>query len=123
MVHGSSLTVMAIRNKNRNTPNRGRIQAQGDKVEKSRSWAEVYVPTKQKGHGFIDNLKGQLKPAELAVRLDCIRKAKKWVDSAPKNGYTAVTPIKTSFPPCPPIKDIRVDGEIYSGSAFKDDGQ
>lgn len=114
---------MAIRNKNRNTPNRGRIQAQGGKVEKSRSWAELDVPTKSKGHGFIDDLKEQLTPSELTARLDCIRKAKKWVDAAPKNGYTVVTPIKTSFPPCPPIKDIRVDGEIHSGSAFKDDKQ
>ena len=83
----------------------------------------MYVPTKQIGYGFIDELKGQLTPSELSIRLGCFKKAKKWVDEAPKNGYTAVTPIITSFPPYPPIKDIRVDGEIHSGSAFKDDGQ
>ena len=103
--------------------NRGRIQAQGNKVEKSRSWAELDVPSKSNGHGFIDDLKGQLTPSELTVRFDCFEKAKKWVNDAPKNGYVVVTPIKTSFQPYPPIKDIRVDGEIHSGSAFKDDNQ
>lgn len=112
---------MMIRNQHRDIQNRGRFQAQGDGLEKSRSWAEIYVPTKLNGHGFIDELKGQLTHTELAARLDCFAKATKWVDDAPKNGYNVVTIIKTSFPPYPPIKDIRVDGEIYRGSAFKDE--
>lgn len=106
--------------RNRTVLNRGRFQAQGDGLEKSRPWADADVPTKQEGHTFITELKGQLSPAELAIRKNCFQKAKQWVDEAPQKGYVVVTPIKTSFQPYPPIKDIRVDGELYSGSAFKD---
>lgn len=69
----------------------------------------------------MDGLKGQLTPAELQMRASCFVKALKWVNDAPENGYVVVTPIKTSFQPYPPIKDVRVDGELYSGASFKDD--
>ena len=100
--------------------NRGRVQAQGAGVEKSCSWAEAEVPTKEDGHGYLDNLKGQLTPAEQLVRESCFEKALKWVNDAPAKGYVVVTPIKTSFQPYPPIKDTRVDGELHSGASFKD---
>ena len=104
----------------RNDLNRGRLQAQGAGVEKSCSWAEPQVPTKRDGGDYLDNLKGQLTPAELRVREICFDKALKWVNDAPTNGYVVVNQIKTSFQPYPPIKDIRVDGELHSGAAFKD---
>ena len=106
--------------RNRAVLNRGRIQAQGAGLEKSRAWAESEVPTKQNGRTYIAELKNQLLPAELAVRENCFTKAEKWVNDAPQNGYVVVTPIITSFQPYPPIKDIRVDGELRSGAAFKD---
>ena len=99
---------------------RGRLQAQGDGLEKSRPWAEANVPTKQNGHTFVGELKGQLTPAELTIRENCFEKAEQWVDEAPQTGYVVVTPIKTSFQPYPPVRDVRVDGELYSGAAFKD---
>lgn len=100
--------------------NRGRFQAQGDRLEKSTPWAQEDIPTKLDGYSFLDDLKGQLTPSELSVRVSCFEKAKNWVNEAPRQGYVVVTPIKTSFQPYPPIKDIRVDGELYSGTAFKD---
>ena len=42
------------------------------------------------------------------------------VEEAPAKGYVVSRVIKTSFPLMPPKKGIRVDGEIYSGAAFKD---
>lgn len=48
------------------------------------------------------------------------KKAEKWVNNAPVGGYVVVCPIKTSFTPCPPMKDVRVDGELFSGVSFKD---
>lgn len=106
--------------RNKTVFNRGRLQAQGDGLEKSRSWADENVPTKQNGHTFITELKGLLTPTELAIRENCFVKAEQWVDDAPHTGYIVVTPIKTSFQPYPPVKDVRVDGELYSGAAFKD---
>lgn len=111
---------MPRRNHNQNTLNRGRFQAQGGGLEESRPWAEIAIPTKQIGHSYIDELKGHLQPSDLELRLSCFDRANKWVDAAPSAGYVAVTPIKTSFPLLPPKKGIRVDGEIYSGVAFKD---
>ena len=106
--------------RNKAVLNRGRFQAQGAGLEKSRAWAEAEVPTKQNGRTYITELKNQLSPGELAVRENCFEKAEKWVNEAPHDGYVVVTPIITSFQPYPPIKDIRVDGELRSGTAFKD---
>lgn len=106
--------------RNRNELNRGRVQAQGAGVEKSCSWADVRVPSKEDGIDYLDRLKAQLTPAELYVRSTCFTKAEKWVNDAPVSGYVVETPIKTSFQPYPPMRDIRVDGELYSGAAFKD---
>ena len=103
-----------------NNMNRGRFQAQGDKLEKSRPWAIEEPPTKVDGHVFIAELKNKLTNAELRARETCFKKATNWVDSAKSEGYVVKTVIKTSFYPSPPIRDIRVDGEIYSGVAFKD---
>ena len=100
--------------------NRGRFQAQVNSLEKSTSWAQEEIPTKPDGHSYLDTLKGQLTHSELSARVSCFEKAKNWVDEAPRQGYVVVTPIKTSFQPYPPVKDIRVDGELYSGAAFKD---
>ena len=99
--------------------NRGRFQAQGGGLEESRAWNVETVPTKEEGKGYIKELKDKLAPAEVQIRQSCFEKAEKWVDEAPRNGYVVVTIIKTSFKPYPPIKDIRVDGELYSGAAFK----
>lgn len=111
---------MPRRNNNPNTLNRGRFQAQGGGLEESRSWAEVEIPTKGNGHGYLNELKAQLQPADLELRQSCFERANKWVDEAPSKGYVVVTPVKTSFLMIPPKKGIRVDGELYSGAAFKD---
>ena len=84
--------------------NRGRFQAQGNRLEKSVPWAQANVPTKPDGHSFLDDLKGQLTPSELSVRESCFEKATNWVDEAPRRGYVVVTNIKTSFQPYPPFR-------------------
>lgn len=99
--------------------NRGRFQAQGDKLEKSKSWAQVNVPTKRDGYSFLDELKAELTPAELNARETSFVKARRWVDASPPNGYVVVNQIKTTFKTSPPVRDIRVDVELHSGIAFK----
>lgn len=100
--------------------NRGRVQAQGMGVEESYSWSESQIPSKSDGHDYLNNLKKKLASADLKVRDLCFKKAEKWVNNAPVGGYVVVCPIKTSFTPCPPMKDVRVDGELFSGLSFKD---
>ncbi len=106
--------------RNSDVLNRGRFQVQGGGLEESHAWARRDVPTKVDGNQFINELKMQLSPSEMNKRVICFRKATKWVNNAPRGGYIANTLISTSFLPCPPQKDIRVDGEIFSGAAFKD---
>lgn len=96
------------------------MQAQGGGVEESSPWSVIEVPTKRDGNSYLDNLKKKLTPAALRVRKTCFEKALRWINGAPSNGYVVNIPIKTTFLPNPPIRDIRVDGEIFSGAAFKD---
>lgn len=104
----------------RNSLNRGRFQAQGNRLEESRSWDMEIVPTKTDGTSYLNELKNKLSSTEYRLRKTCFEKARNWVEGAPSNGYVVVTTVKTSFKPSPPIKDIRVDGELFSGTAFKD---
>lgn len=106
--------------KNRVELNRGRFQAQGAGLEKSRPWAQEAIPTKPDGHGFLEELKAQLTPSELQARATCFMRANKWVDAAPALGYRIGKVVRTSFQPYPPVRDIRLDGEIHCGAAFKD---
>ena len=99
---------------------RGRFQAQGEELEQSRAWASPDIPSKIDGKNYLSELKKRLKPAELKARHVCFERASKWVSQAPSMGYVAYSTIKTSFLPSPPVKDIRVDGEVFSGVAFKD---
>lgn len=108
---------MSIRKKIEQNLNRGRFQAQGGGVEESRAWSRESVPTKDEGKDWIDELKQKLSPKEQKERRVCFEKAVKWVDAAPIDGYDAM--IITSFLPSPPKKDVRVDGEIRKGKAFK----
>ena len=119
MVDAAIKRILMPRRK-RNDLNRGRFQAQGMSLEKSCAWAETSIPTKMDGHGYLNNLKDQLTPAELRVRKTCFEKALKWVNNAPANGYVVDTPLKPTFSPYPPIRDVRVDGELYAGASFKD---
>lgn len=98
--------------------NRGRIQAQGKKCEKSESWSQTNIPTKNDGNNKIDSLKKQLTKKELTERKQCIDKVIRFIKQAPVSGYDST---KLSYTPIPPQKDIRVDVEIIKGKAFRDD--
>ena len=100
--------------------NRGRLQAQGNCIEESRSWATNEVPRKTNGFNWLNELKGTLSDKEIKIRERCFVKAEEWIRNAPADGHNAITPIIVSYTPLPPIKDVRVDGEIFKGRAFKD---
>ena len=111
---------MPRRQVNQNVLNRGRFQAQGDGLEKSRPWAMQDIPTKYDGHNFLTELKGQLTPAEYTIRQKCFERAVRYVDKAPSGGYSVISPARRSLTDIPPIRDVRVDVELFSGASFKD---
>lgn len=97
--------------------NRGRIQAQGDRCQKSEPWAQVDIPTKGEGFDMSKRLKTQLTKKELKIREYCFQKLERFIRQAPHDGYDAN--VKPSFILSPPLRDIRVDAEIIKGRAFK----
>lgn len=98
---------------------RGRFQAQGGGTQKSVPWNMQNPITKSHAITSITNLENKLSPAELSARQQCFIKAYKYVRATPAIGVTAF--FKHSCVPFPPKKDIRVDIDVLSGTAFVDD--
>ena len=101
--------------------NRGRIQAQGRNLEESESWAQDNIPTKADGHDLATSLKGKLTRNQLRVRTLPFQKVSRFIDQAPANGYDC--PVFASYTPMPPQGSERVDLEIRSGKAFRNNPQ
>ena len=98
---------------------RGRIQAQGGGVEKSESWLQDTFLTLADGKKLIEKLKNKLTKTELKIRQKEFQKLEKFVEEHSETGISAPSlghswKVKDS-------KNERVDLEIHSGLAFKDD--
>lgn len=93
---------------------RGRIQAQGDGLEKSVSWSQDKPLTKSEGLKLLEKLKTKLTDKELKAREDEFKKAKRYIENV-NGGVDAVK--KKSFTNWK-TEDIRVDIEILGGTAF-----
>lgn len=96
--------------------NRGRFQAQGNNLEKSAAWSTDNPVTKPMGIERLDNLEGQLTPAEFDERQNSMQKARNFVNNAPVEGHFAQI-IKTFYDDVR-RRSIRVDVEIRAGIAF-----
>jgi hypothetical protein len=96
---------------------RGRIQAQGDDVEESVSWAQEHPPTEREGLQMLEQLAAKLKPSEFRDREAAFAKAGAFIRrSAQRNGADA--PVVKSWNT---KGDMRVDIEIRLGKAFVPD--
>ena len=95
---------------------RGRIQAQGDGLEKSVSWNRATPPTSKEELSMLDELTESLTKGERKARQEAIDKAKKWIINAGKNGG-ADAPVSKTFL-IKGTKDVRIDIEIITGKAF-----
>ena len=95
--------------------NRGRFQAQGEKLEKSESWAKDSPIYHCEGIKLIENLKNQLKKSDLEIRKLAFKQCEEYVDRANKNGGVSSF-VSKSFPKN--YKE-RVDLEIHKGIAFQ----
>jgi hypothetical protein len=99
--------------------NRGRIQAQGNRTEKSAPWATQKIHTKDMGIERVENLSNQLTPAELNLRRYALQSARKRIFTSPSFGISAVN--KKSYYDDLENRHIRIDVEVLAGIAFMDD--
>ncbi|MEL6968721.1 MAG: hypothetical protein AAFZ63_23465 [Bacteroidota bacterium] len=95
-------------------PHRGRIQAQGDGVEKSVSWAQDEPLSKEEGLSLLAKLRAMLSKSELKAREKQLEKAQRYIEGI-EGGVDAVK--KKTFLNRK-TKDTRIDVEILSGTAF-----
>ena len=114
----SSTSYAAGKCKTNEKCHRGRIQAQGNKLEKSEKWAQATPLTLSQGLALLDALTAKLTPKEASERSYGLAKAREFMTKKAAEGGA-----------CPPggnwvtlgTKDIRIDIEIRAGTAFVPD--
>ncbi len=99
--------------------NRGRIQAQGENLEQSESWAQDEPPTKKDGLSMLDKLKNKIPKFEAKKRDKAFAKAQKYIEQASKNGGLNASSF-ASFKVKGNPKE-RIDIEVRTGVAFISD--
>ena len=99
-----------------NNIHRGRIQAQGNGVEKSENWSQDDPLTAIQGLTLLNDLSQQLTKQELEDREYGLRKAEIFIENAAENGGVN-TLMKKTFK-TPKTKDTRIDIEVLGGTAF-----
>ncbi len=95
---------------------RGRIQAQGEDLEESESWAADTPPTWQEGIAMIDKLENKIPKKEADLRREAFEKARSFVTQAGENGGVNAVVQKTIM--VKDSKEARVDIEVRKGKAF-----
>ncbi len=95
---------------------RGRIQAQGKKLEASETWSQNKPPTKKDGLNMLEKLKNKIPKSEVKIRETAFKKAERFIKRASlTNGVDA--PVSITYRAEGYIKE-RVDIEIKKGKAF-----
>lgn len=95
---------------------RGRIQAQGEKLEASEAWSQEKPPTKDDGLEMLDKLKKKIPKKEAEKREQAFEKATKFINQASlTNGIDS--PANVTFRAEGYAKE-RIDIEIKKGKAF-----
>ncbi len=92
---------------------RGRIQAQGNGLEKSVSWNQDEPLSKADAKKLLQSLKDSLSDAEFEARKEPFENAERYIDQA--NGIQA--PEQRTFLNRK-TRDVRVDIEVRAGWAF-----
>ncbi|NHB90380.1 hypothetical protein C5471_22935 [Photorhabdus tasmaniensis] len=98
---------------------RGRIQAQGSKLEESFAWAQDTPITAKDALAGLDSLEASLSNKDRKLRKGEFDKARKFIQSAEKGGGVDAQVSKTFL-----VKGTaheRVDIEVTSGKAFVPD--
>ena len=95
---------------------RGRIQAQGSKLEESVAWNQDTPLTASDAKTKLNELKDKLSKKDLNVRADAFKKTEKFIESSCSCGGVDAQVSKTFM-----VKDAqheRVDIEVIAGKAF-----
>ena len=95
-------------------PHRGRIQAQGENLEESVTWAQDEPLSKKDGLKLLELLKSKLGKKDLKVREKQFEQAKRFIENV-QDGENA--PSYTTFRNRKTAHE-RVDIEVKSGTAF-----
>ncbi|MEM1214778.1 MAG: hypothetical protein AAGJ82_03790 [Bacteroidota bacterium] len=93
---------------------RGRIQAQGDGLEKSESWSQDNPLTKEEGLSLLEQLWSSLTKKEKEVRRKPYKDAKRYIENI-DGGIDAIK--KKTFRNRK-TRSVRIDIEVLAGSAF-----
>ena len=93
---------------------RGRIQAQGNGLEKSTSWSQDEPITKEEGLDLLERLKSLLNKKEFEEREEQFEAAKRYIEQV-EGGVDAIK--KKTFKNRK-TKNARIDIEILGGTAF-----
>lgn len=95
---------------------RGRIQAQGDGLEASESWAQDEPLTAKDGRTLLQRLKGKIPKKELKKREKQFDKAEDLINRSESTGGLHAR-FDKSFQR-DSDSDVRVDVEVLGGTAF-----
>lgn len=96
--------------------NRGRIQAQGVKLEESESWAQNEPLTKKIGLELLKKLKNKIPKNEAKIREKAFKKTKRFIENGP---YKVVDKIISKTFMVTDNEHERVDVEIQKGIALQ----
>ena len=94
---------------------RGRLQAQGDKLEASEAWSQNEPVTKKNGIEMLDKLKNKIPKKEAKFRERAFKKAMRFIQNGP---YQVVAKIISKTYMIADTEHKRVDIEIKKGTAF-----
>jgi len=97
---------------------RGRIQAQGKKLESSEAWSQGEPPTKQEGLSMLEKLKNKISRKEAKIREQPLKKATRFINNGP---YKVVDKMISKTFMVAGSTHERVDIEIRKGIAFTND--
>lgn len=100
---------------------RGRVQAQGNKLEASEAWSQDTPPTVEDGLNFLQQLADKITKSEFLVREKEFKKAAQFIKQAGDNGGIDAKVSKTFKKKG--TKDVRVDIEVIKGTAFVKDNR
>lgn len=95
---------------------RGRLQAQGGRIEQSEAWAQDTPLPATEGFRRLDLLKDRLSPREQEYREKAFDLARRFIIQVAGAGGTG--PTKKSYPQPPRRDQRRVDIEVIKGLAF-----
>lgn len=93
---------------------RGRIQAQGEGLEASETWHQEEPLTRDQGLFLLQKLQNKIPPDEQKKRERPFKDAERFIKQS-EGGVDA--PVRKTFRNRK-TKDVRVDIEVWSGTAF-----